>query len=232
MTTRLLFACVVAVGTLGAAPLALAQSDCTKTVQASPFGPDDQTGATNRVTAAVTKAAAGEIQTGKSIPLSFVLVDGVPLFGSRFTKTVLTAVTLAPGASLGENNLTYMEDTWLSQSHVGTHLDGVGHIGKGDCYYNQTAMGKFINQNNMTKLGLEHLKSFATRGVFLDMVKVYQQANKLKSNPACRKPCLDKGTVISAADSLSFSGARPVATIAACCVVFQSSLEASSVWPE
>ena len=35
-------------------------------------------------------------------------------------------------------------------------------------------MGKFINQNNMTKLGLEHLKSFATRGVIIDAVKVFQ----------------------------------------------------------
>jgi kynurenine formamidase len=52
----------------------------------------------------------------------------------------------------------------------------------------------------MTKLGLEHLKSFATRGVFIDLVKVYQQANKLKSNPNCRTPCLDKGTVITAED--------------------------------
>ena len=61
-------------------------------------------------------------------------------------------------------------------------------------------MGKFITQNNMTKLGLEHLKSFATRGVIVDMVKVFQQAGKLKGNPACKKPCLDKGTVITAAD--------------------------------
>src|SRR5258708_34327984 len=58
-------------------------------------------------------------------------------------------------------------------------------------------MGKNINQNNMTKLGLENLKSFATRGVFIDLVKVFQQANKLKSNPNCRTPCLDKGTVIT-----------------------------------
>jgi kynurenine formamidase len=112
----------------------------------------------------------------------------------------LTATGLAPGGALGENALTYMEDTWLSQSHVGTHLDGVGHIGRADCYYNQNAMGKFINQNNMTRLGLEHLKSFATRGVIIDMVKVYQAANKLKTNPACSKPCIDKGTVISPED--------------------------------
>jgi kynurenine formamidase len=185
---------------LSSSPIAFAQSDCKSVVKASPFGPNDQTGATNRVTAAVTKAAAAEIQTGKVTNMSYPLVDGVPLFGSRFTKTILTATSLAPGASFGENQLTYMEDTWLSQSHVGTHLDGMGHIGIKDCYYNQTAMGKFINQNNMTKLGLEHLKSFATRGVIIDMVKVFQDAGKLKSNAACKKPCLDKGTVITAAD--------------------------------
>jgi kynurenine formamidase len=152
------------------------------------------------VTPAVTKAAAAEIQTGKVTPMSYNLVDGIPLFGSRFTKTILTAVSLAPGASFGENELTYMEDTWLSQSHVGTHLDGLGHIGRKDCYFNQIPMGKFINQNNMTKLGLEHLKSFATRGVLIDAVKVLQQSGKFKGNSACKKPCLEKGTVITAAD--------------------------------
>src|SRR5689334_23923363 len=179
---------------------AFAQSDCTKIVPPSPFGKDDQTGATNRITPAVTKAAAAEIKDGKVTSLTNPLVDGVPLYGSRFTKTVLTATGLAPGGSLGKNELTYMEDTWLSQSHVGTHLDGMGHIGRADCYYNQTPMGKFINQNNMTKLGLEHLKSFATRGVIIDAVKVFEAAGKLKTNPACKKPCLDKGTAITSAD--------------------------------
>jgi kynurenine formamidase len=185
---------------VGTSSVALAQSDCSKIVPPSPWGPNDQTGATNRVTPAVTKAAAAEIRDGKVVPMSYPLVDGVPLFGTRFTKTILTATTLAPGGALGENELTYMEDTWLSQSHVGTHLDGLGHIGRKDCYYNQTPMGKFINQNYMTRLGLEHLKSFASRGVVVDMVKVYQAAGKLKSNAACKKPCLEKGTVITKAD--------------------------------
>jgi kynurenine formamidase len=180
--------------------VALAQTDCTKLVPPSPWGPNDQTGATNRVTPAVTKAAAAEIQEGKVVPLSYPLADGVPLFGTRFTKTILTATSLAPGAALGENELTYMEDTWLSQSHVGTHLDGMGHIGRKDCYFNQIAMGKFINQNTMTKLGLEHLKSFATRGVLIDAVKVLQASGKFKGNSACKKPCLDKGTVLTRAD--------------------------------
>ena len=200
MTLKTLVATGWTLLVLGSTSAALAQSDCSKIVPPSPWGPNDQTGATNRVTAAVTKAAAGEIQSGQVITMAHPLADGVPLFGTRFTKTILTATTLAPGAALGENQLTYMEDTWLSQSHVGTHLDGLGHIGRRDCYFNQTPMGKFITQNNMTKLGLEHLKSFATRGVLIDAVKVYQQANKLKGNPACKKPCLDKGTQITAAD--------------------------------
>src|SRR6267142_4989365 len=200
MKLRAIVAVATALMVLAIGSAAFAQTDCKALMPASPWGPNDQTGATNRVTAAVTKAAAAEIKDGKVITMSYPLVDGVPLFGSRFTKTILTATTLAPGGALGENNLTYMEDTWLSQSHVGTHLDGMGHIGRKDCYFNQIPMGKFINQNNMTKLGLEHLKPFATRGVVIDMVKVYQQAGKLKTNAACKKPCLEKGNVITAAD--------------------------------
>ena len=184
-------------GNLG---IAHAQADCKTLVKPSPFGPDDQIGATNRITPAVTKAAAAEIQTGLVVPMAYNLVDGVPLFGTRFTKTMLTAVALVPGAEYGKNKLTYMEDTYLSQSHVGTHIDGMGHIGIMDCYYNQTPMGKFVTQNGLKKLGLENLKSFATRGVIIDMVKVFQDAGKLKTNPACRTPCLDGGTVITEAD--------------------------------
>ena len=180
--------------------IAHAQSDCKTLVKPSPFGPDDQTGATNRITPAVTKAAAAEIQTGAVVPMAFDLVDGVPLFGTRFTKTILTTASLVPGAEYGKNRLTYMEDTYLSQSHVGTHIDGLGHIGIMDCYYNQTPMGKFVTQNYLKKLGLENLKTFATRGVIIDMVKVFEEAGKLKTNTACRTPCLDGGTVMTEAD--------------------------------
>ena len=179
---------------------AFAQSDCKTLVKASPFGPDDETGATNRVTPAVTKAAAAEIQTGTVTPMANNLVDGIPLFGTRFTKTMLTSFAIVPGAEYGKNKLSYMEDTYLSQSHVGTHIDGLGHIGIRDCYYNQTPMGKYVSQNYLKKLGLEHIKTFATRGVIIDLVKVFQDTGKLKTNPACKGPCLDGGTVITEAD--------------------------------
>jgi kynurenine formamidase len=179
---------------------ALAQADCKSVVAPSPFGPDDQTGATNRVTPAVTKAAAAEIQTGTVTEMGNLLVDGVPLFGTRFSKTILSSFAVVPGAEFGNNKLSYMEDTYLSQSHVGTHIDGMGHIGIQDCYYNQTPMGKYVTQNNLKRLGIENMKSFATRGVIIDAVKVFQAANKLKANTACKNPCLEAGTLISEAD--------------------------------
>jgi len=197
---------------------AWAQSDCKALVAPSPFGPDDQTGATNRITPAVTKAAAADIQTGVVTAMAYPLTDGIPLFGTRFSKTVLTSFATMPGAEFGKNKLSYMEDTYLSQSHVGTHIDGIGHIGVQDCYYNQTPMGKYVTQNNLKRLGLENIKTFATRGVIIDAVKVFQEAGKLKANSACRRPCLDAGTMITEADSsrqrggdagLTFGGGEP-----------------------
>jgi hypothetical protein len=71
-----------AVGFLASASLAFAQTDCKTVVPPSPWGPNDQTGATNRITPAVTKAAAAEIQEGKVVVMSYPLVDGIPLFGT------------------------------------------------------------------------------------------------------------------------------------------------------
>src|SRR6201981_365240 len=179
---------------------ASAQADCKAVVAPSPFGPDDQTGATNRVTPAVTKAAAAEIQTGVVTSMANNLVDGIPLFGTRFSKTILTSFAVTPGAEYGNNKLSYMEDTYLSQSHVGTHIDGLGHIGIQDCYYNQTPMGKYVTQNYLKRLGLEHIKTFATRGVIIDAVKVFQAAGKLKANTACKNPGLGAAPLITEAD--------------------------------
>ena len=55
-------------------------------------------------------------------------------------------------------------------------------------------MGKYVTQNGLKKLGLEHLNTFATRGVIIDMVRVFKEAGKLKKNPNCKGDCLDGGT--------------------------------------
>jgi kynurenine formamidase len=61
-------------------------------------------------------------------------------------------------------------------------------------------MGKYVTQNYLKRLGIENIKTFATRGVIIDTVKVFQEAGKLKANAACKGPCLDAGTLITEAD--------------------------------
>src|SRR5205823_11259332 len=53
---------------------------------------------------------------------------------------------------------------------------------------------------NLKRFGIENIKTFATRGVIIDAVKVFQAAGKLKANAACKNPCLDAGTLITEAD--------------------------------
>jgi kynurenine formamidase len=63
-----------------------------------------------------------------------------------------------------------------------------------------TPIDKYVTQNGLKRLGLENLKSFATRGVIIDLVRVFKEAGKLKKNPNCKADCLEGGTIITAAD--------------------------------
>src|SRR5437867_11950180 len=102
MRRKSLFVVIVMLAALVAsAPAVLAQTDCKTVVPPSPWGPNDQTGATNRVTSAVTKAAAAETQEGKVVVTSYPRGGRIPPFGTRFTKTILTATTHGPGPPLG-----------------------------------------------------------------------------------------------------------------------------------
>jgi len=68
-----------------------------------------------------------------------------------------------------------------------------------DCYFNQIAMGKYINQNYITKLGLEHLKSFATRGSS-STPSESSSRGQAQEQPGVRKPWPGQRDVITAAD--------------------------------
>src|SRR5258705_10435426 len=97
MKPRAIVAVGAALVVLALGSSAFAQTDCKTLMPASPWGPNDQTGATNRVTPAVTKAAAAEIKDAKVNAMSYPLTDGIPPFGSRSTRTTLTPTTPDPG---------------------------------------------------------------------------------------------------------------------------------------
>jgi kynurenine formamidase len=52
---------------------------------------------------------------------------------------------------------------------VGTQMDGLGHVGIGDVFFNGFDRKEFVTTKGLTKLGVENVGVFLTRGVLLDI---------------------------------------------------------------
>jgi len=56
---------------------------------------------------------------------------------------------------------------------IGTQIDGLGHIGVGDRYYNGLKWGEIASIGGMKKLGADTVPPMVARGVMLDMAAHY-----------------------------------------------------------
>ena len=74
---------------------------------------------------------------------------------------------------LGPTKTTYNDDILNCWNGIGTQIDGLGHIGVGDRYYNGNKWGDFATMGGLKKLGTEKIPPFVARGVLLDMAAHY-----------------------------------------------------------
>jgi kynurenine formamidase len=143
----------------------------------SPWGPQDQRGANNRMTPAKALEAAKLIKTGKVYQLGFVLEKGIPLFGERLGAHVVLPGT-PTGGPFGKHHLYYHDELFVGEiGQIGSQFDGLGHIGMvaGDGkirYYNGLPQEEVGGAYGLKKLGIENLKPFFTRGILLDVLAV------------------------------------------------------------
>jgi kynurenine formamidase len=141
----------------------------------SPWGPQDQKGAHNRITPAKVREAAGLIKTGKVYSLGRVLERGIPVFGERLGAHVVIPGS-PTGGPFGNHKLYYHDELFVGEiGQVGTQFDGLGHIGMvaGDGkirYYNGLTQEEVHGTYGLKKLGIEHLPPFFTRGILLDVL--------------------------------------------------------------
>ena len=138
----------------------------------SEWGPADQRGAANRLTADRVKDAARLIQAGKVYSLGRVYEHGMPLPGKRhFSLTIPGSPTGGPS---GKNQGVYHDDLFSGEiGQIGTQLDGLGHVGvriDGDDYfYNGFRRSQFGTAYGLEKLGIENVGVFFTRGVLVNV---------------------------------------------------------------
>jgi kynurenine formamidase len=132
----------------------------------SPWGPEDQRGAANRITPAKVLEARSLITRGQLYELGRAYEAGMPLFGTRHFSLRIPQ-TYGP---LGVNRTRYHDEVVSSEiGQVGTQFDGLGHIGVDDLFYNGLDRAEFAHGDGLAKLGVENVGALATRGVLIDV---------------------------------------------------------------
>ena len=155
---------------LSALPAEAQQANCVK----SPFGPDDEVGNLNHVTPAKTLAAAKLVTQGKAYRLGIETNKDTPAYPPRTFAITVIQPGQQSGSTLGPTKTTYNDDIIAGWVGIGSQLDGLGHIGIDDLYFNCIKATDFAHGRRPKKLGIENVPAVATRGVLLDMAGLPQ----------------------------------------------------------
>jgi kynurenine formamidase len=136
----------------------------------SKWGAADELGAVNYLTPQLALQAAKLVKTGKVYSLGITVNTTTPAYPPR-TCSIYIVQPGQTGAAdgMGPTHTTYNDDILNCWNGIGTQLDGLGHIGVGDRYYNGNKWGEFAQIGGLKKLGTDRLPPIVARGVLLDM---------------------------------------------------------------
>lgn len=139
----------------------------------SAYGLDDEIGAANLITQEVVLQAMKLVKQGKTIPLAVPIDKNFPAFRHRSFRLYNIQPGQQDGQTLGPNKFTFNDELVNGWTGIGTQLNGIGHIGIDNVYYNGNKAADFVTVDGVTKLGIEKVPPIVTRGVVLDMTAHY-----------------------------------------------------------
>ena len=179
-------------GALGAMTLAMSFGAMAQaTWYPSKWGPNDEIGAANYLTPALALQASKLVTTGKVYSLGITVSTSTPAYPPR-TCSIYIVQPGQQGMSegLGPTKTTYNDDILNCWNGIGTQLDGLGHIGVGERFYNGNKWQDFANVAGLKKLGTEKVPPFVARGIVLDMAAHYG-VDVIKEGTAFNKAEID-----------------------------------------
>ena len=150
-----------------------AQAQDSQTWCKSKYGPNDEIGAANLLTPEVALNAAKLVKTGKTYSLGAETSSKTPAYGPRSWALAINQPGQVGGVGLGPTKTNYNDDIYMGYVGTGSQIDGLGHIGVDNIYYNCNKNSDFVQANGLTKLGIEKVPNIVTRGVLLDMAAHY-----------------------------------------------------------
>lgn len=135
----------------------------------SRYGPDDRIGAANNLSPEAVLAAADLIQTGQVYSLGIDTEEGAPAYGGRTYDIDI----LASGANVevGADVVTSNDERVTTSFGIGSQIDGLGHLGIGNQYYNGLTAADIVRDTGLAELGTHDIPPIVTRGVLLDMTR-------------------------------------------------------------
>ncbi len=140
----------------------------------SKWGTGDEIGAANYVTPDQVLMASKLITKGESHPLGIVIDPNMPAFPPR--KMMLQVVQ--PNQQYGRNmtsdfgwHIVYNDDVTQLWWGTGPQIDGLGHLGEAEMFYNCNDGKDFAKLTGLTKLGIHTIPPLVGRGIMIDMAK-------------------------------------------------------------
>ncbi|MFA7281404.1 MAG: cyclase family protein [Sterolibacterium sp.] len=162
-------------GLLGVCTLALSLSASAQTTwYPSKWGPADELGTANYMTSETALQAARLVKTGKVYSLGITVSPTTPAYPPRSCSLYIVQPGQTGSAEgLGPTHTTFNDDILNCWMGIGTQIDGLGHIGVGDRYYNGLKWGEFASISGLKKLGADKIPPLVARGVLLDMAAYF-----------------------------------------------------------
>jgi hypothetical protein len=135
----------------------------------SRFDADDRIGAAHNLSAEIVLQAAKLITTGKVYSLGVETAEDSPAHGTRtFSIDIIASGVNVP---VGTGAVTSNDERVTTRFGIGSQIDGLGHLGIGNQYYNGLTSARIVADGGLAELGTHTIPPIVTRGVLLDMAK-------------------------------------------------------------
>jgi kynurenine formamidase len=138
----------------------------------SRYGADDRIGAANNLSTDIVLDAARLITTGKVYSLGVETAEDSPAYGTRtFTIDIIASGANVP---VGTDVVTSNDERVTTSFGIGSQIDGLGHLGIGNQYYNGLTSEQIVADGGLAELGTHTIPPIVTRGVLLDMTRHFE----------------------------------------------------------
>lgn len=135
----------------------------------SRYGAEDRIGAANNLSPDIVLEAARLITTGKAYSLGITTAEDSPAYGTRTYR--IDIVESGANVPVGADVMTSNDERVTTSFGIGSQIDGLGHLGIGNQYYNGLTSEQIVADGGLAELGTHTIPAIVTRGVLLDMTR-------------------------------------------------------------